>query len=84
MDVINLISKPEGLPNEPIENKGFTLFPLSIPNGPRVHEFLQEMNEQVISSKDFQSSLHFSQTLDGCSFFYRIRDDDGWRNPLDS
>ncbi|KAF8338323.1 alpha-glucosidase, partial [Cantharellus anzutake] len=52
MDVINLISKPEGLPDEPLENAGFTVFPVSIPNGPRVHEFLREMNEEVISKYD--------------------------------
>jgi len=42
MDVINLISKPEGLP----DGTSFTL----VADGPRVHEFLAEMHEQVFAA----------------------------------
>lgn len=46
MDVINFISKPEGLPSsEPGTRPGYL-------NGPRVHEFLQEMNREVLSKYD--------------------------------
>ncbi|USR88037.1 alpha-glucosidase [Lactiplantibacillus pentosus] len=50
MDVINYISKPAGLPNaklQPDEDLG-NPEPL-VANGPRVHEFLQEMNQNVMS-----------------------------------
>ena len=46
MDVINLISKPEGLPNDFDDPFNGTLS--RVPNGPRVHEFLAEMNDQVL------------------------------------
>ncbi|GFZ33869.1 oligo-1,6-glucosidase [Clostridium zeae] len=56
MDVINLISKVQGLPDgEKGENdlygNGFPLFA----NGPRVHEFLQEMNREVLSKYDIMT-----------------------------
>ncbi len=51
MDVISLISKPEGLPDAPVVNglygDGGCAF-----NGPHVHEYLQEMNEEVLSKYD--------------------------------
>lgn len=43
MDVINLISKAPGLPDGP----GFPQWA----NGPRIHEFLQEMNREVLHDK---------------------------------
>ena len=43
MDVINLISKEPGLPDGP----GFPQWA----NGPRIHEFLQEMNREVLRCK---------------------------------
>lgn len=52
MDVISMISKPDGLPDGPIgegelyANCGITC------NGPRVHEYLQEMNREVLSKYD--------------------------------
>jgi oligo-1,6-glucosidase len=46
MDVINLVSKPEGLPNDP--DDPFRGAMSQVPNGPRVHEFLSEMNERVL------------------------------------
>ena len=51
MDVISLISKPNGLPDAPAMNglygdAGFVF------NGPRIHEYLQEMNEEVLSRYD--------------------------------
>ncbi len=48
MDVINLISKQPGLPDglkAPKELYGYA----NCANGPRVHEFLKEMNQKVLS-----------------------------------
>ncbi|CAM4015009.1 alpha-glucosidase [Mesobacillus zeae] len=47
MDVINLISKVDGLPSAK-EGGGSEFFM----NGPRVHEYLQEMNREVLSKYD--------------------------------
>ncbi|MDO5750013.1 MAG: alpha-glucosidase [Rothia sp. (in: high G+C Gram-positive bacteria)] len=50
MDVINLISKPEDFGDDPAIAAGSTTVPLErIANGPRIHEFLQEMNREVLS-----------------------------------
>ncbi|EIN06497.1 glycoside hydrolase family 13 protein [Punctularia strigosozonata HHB-11173 SS5] len=54
MDVINLISKVPGLPDAPItdlEGK-YQVASMFYANGPRVHEFLQEMRQKVLSSYD--------------------------------
>ncbi|WP_440961797.1 glycoside hydrolase family 13 protein [Paenibacillus nitricinens] len=58
MDVINLISKAEGLPSFQIEGEapeelawGGDYFM----NGPRVHEFLHEMNQKVLSGYDIMT-----------------------------
>ncbi|CAM3433528.1 MULTISPECIES: glycoside hydrolase family 13 protein [Saccharibacillus] len=50
MDVINLISKVEGLPSNgmaPIADGSMYYV-----DGPRIHEFLQEMNREVLSKYD--------------------------------
>ncbi|MFA9397962.1 MAG: alpha-glucosidase [Clostridiaceae bacterium] len=56
MDVINLISKVPGFPNgakgeQNLYGNGFPL----IANGPRVHEYLQEMNREVLSKYDIMT-----------------------------
>ncbi|MDT8717511.1 alpha-glucosidase [Clostridium sp. 19966] len=56
MDVINLISKAPGMPNGEqkegeLYGNGFPLFA----NGPRVHEYLQEMNRKVLSKYDIMT-----------------------------
>ncbi|WP_141434043.1 alpha-glucosidase [Bacillus sp. 03113] len=56
MDVINLLSKVPGLPDSPNPNgtkyatggQGFL-------NGPRIHEFLQEMQKEVLSKYDIMT-----------------------------
>ncbi|AZZ61115.1 alpha-glucosidase [Oenococcus sp. UCMA 16435] len=50
MDVINLISKPAGLPDgkKNADEKYANVQPI-VANGPRVHEFLQEMNRNVMA-----------------------------------
>ena len=51
MDVINLISKAPGLPDAPIQDPGeeFQWSYDYTANGPRIHEFLQEMNREALS-----------------------------------
>ncbi|MBL4936541.1 alpha-glucosidase [Clostridium sp. YIM B02515] len=56
MDVINLISKVPGLPDgtkgeNDLYGNGFPL----TANGPRVHEYLQEMNREVLSKYDIMT-----------------------------
>lgn len=53
MDVINLISKNQAFPDDP--NVNYETHSTSIEevaNGPRVHEFLKEMNKKVLSKYD--------------------------------
>ena len=51
MDVISLISKPEGLPDGIPQETGYAPFK-SCATGPRLHEFLREMNRRVLSKFD--------------------------------
>lgn len=54
MDVINQISKLPGLPDGPL--KPHSQFgDARVTNGPRVHEFLQEMNQEVLSQFDIMT-----------------------------
>jgi len=54
MDVINFISKVEGLPS--VEGaEGYTWGGDYFMNGPRIHEYLQEMNERVLSRYDIMT-----------------------------
>lgn len=53
MDVIPFISKPEGLPD-----KDWAKIPdygVAYANGPRVHEYIQEMNREVIQHYDMMT-----------------------------
>ncbi|GAA0078533.1 oligo-1,6-glucosidase [Clostridium sp. CTA-5] len=47
MDVINFISKDQEFPDG--ENGDFSKYSM---NGPRIHEFLQEMNKNILKDKD--------------------------------
>ena len=51
MDVISLISKPEGLPDGEPRPNGYASFELCA-NGPHEHEYLREMNRKVLSKYD--------------------------------
>ncbi len=56
MDVINFISKDQRLPNG--ETNNGNLYTSGHPyymNGPRVHEFLQEMNQNVLTDYDIMT-----------------------------
>ncbi|EGN92954.1 glycoside hydrolase family 13 protein [Serpula lacrymans var. lacrymans S7.3] len=54
MDVINIISKTEGLPDAPEVDPTQYYQPASMyfANGPRVHEYIKEMNQEVLSKHD--------------------------------
>ncbi len=53
MDVINMISKPEVFKDGPTrEGEKYSFVGLQMANGHRVHEFLHEMNERVLSKYD--------------------------------
>lgn len=49
MDVINTIDKKEGLPSYQSHKKGYQLAAPYIIDGPRVEEYLKEMNEKVLT-----------------------------------
>jgi len=53
MDVINLISKPEGLPDgKKAADERYADVGKVVADGPRLNEFLQEMNRKVLSKYD--------------------------------
>lgn len=54
MDVINLISKVPGFPDGPVVAPDHLYQPGSsqFANGPRLHEYLQELNNKVLSKYD--------------------------------
>ncbi|MGN0760076.1 MAG: alpha-glucosidase [Candidatus Ventricola sp.] len=52
MDVINYISKTPEMPDGPMMNRLYGNFRPYCLNGPRVHEFLKEMNREVLSHYD--------------------------------
>lgn len=51
MDVISLISKDQSFPDYPEDATGYSHHRY-VANGPRVHEFLKEMNRRVLSRYD--------------------------------
>ena len=54
MDVISLISKDQSFPDYPADATGYSHHRY-VANGPRVHEFLQEMNSRVLSKYDIMT-----------------------------
>ncbi|KYG27049.1 alpha,alpha-phosphotrehalase [Alkalihalobacillus trypoxylicola] len=64
LDVINLISKDQDFPNETDPKKDGRRF---YTDGPRVHEFLQEMNERVLSKyKNITVGEMSSTSIENC------------------
>ena len=55
MDVISMISKDQSFPDGPVENGLYGNHKPFVCNGPRVHEFLREMNEKVLSKYDIMT-----------------------------
>jgi oligo-1,6-glucosidase len=55
MDVIDMISKPPGLPDGPVLGGGpYAAGPAQVHCGPRIHEFLQEMYREVFAGREDQ------------------------------
>lgn len=52
MDVISMISKVEGLPDGKVHGGLYGDASPYVQNGPHVHEYLQEMNKEVLSKYD--------------------------------
>jgi len=52
MDVINFISKVDGLPNANEQAGGYQWGGEYFMNGPRIHEYLHELHEEVIAKYD--------------------------------
>lgn len=65
MDVINLISKVEGLPDAPVLDAKEEFQPASayFANGPRAHEYIKEMHTEVLSSTRLRPSHNLSFIL---------------------
>lgn len=56
MDVITLISKDPTFPDGPIiQNKAYGSYYAGCASGPRVHEYLKEMNREVLSKYDIMT-----------------------------
>ena len=55
MDVINYISKTPQMPDGPMMNRLYGNFRPYCLNGPRVHEYLKEMNREVLSHYDIMT-----------------------------
>ena len=61
LDVINLISKDQQFPQDDSDGRKFYT------DGPRIHEFLHEMNEKVFSKYDIMTVGEMSSTsIDNC------------------
>ncbi|QRZ62134.1 alpha-glucosidase [Rothia sp. ZJ932] len=64
LDAINIISKPEGLPDDPSVDpaKHSSSIPFVIENGTRVHEWMHEMNREAFSHYDCMTVGEMSAT----------------------
>lgn len=54
-DVISMISKDQRFPDGKPKKNGFGEYGPYVTNGPRVHEFVQEMNQKVLSRYDIMT-----------------------------
>ena len=66
VDTVNMYSKPPGLPDAPITDPGIFEQPASslFCNGPRMHEFLREMNQSVLNKYDAMTVGELPHTPD--------------------
>lgn len=55
MDVINFISKTEGLPSVETKEEGYVSGHQYFMNGPNIHTYLHEMNQKVLSKYDIMT-----------------------------
>ncbi len=75
LDAINLISKPEGLPDSSgdLRPTGFELFS----NGPHVHEYLRELYDRTFSNYDVMTVGEMGETTVEVAGEYLGEDGDG-------
>ncbi|WP_214893407.1 alpha,alpha-phosphotrehalase [Exiguobacterium sp. H66] len=72
LDVINLISKDQSFPNDPTGD-GRTFYT----DGPRVHEYLQEMNQRVFDGHDLMTVGEMSSTtLNHCRQYSNVSEEE--------
>lgn len=71
LDVINLISKNQQFPEDNSDGRKFYT------DGPRIHEFLHEMNQEVFSKYDIMTVGEMSSTsIDNCIRYTNPRDEE--------
>ena len=78
MDVINLISKVEGLPSVPAKvGEKYSWASENFANGPKSHKWMQEMNEKVLSKYDIMTvgETPFVTPEDGMKFTKKERNE---------
>jgi trehalose-6-phosphate hydrolase len=71
LDVINLISKDQQFPQDDSDGRKFYT------DGPRIHEFLHEMNQEVFSKYDIMTVGEMSSTsIDNCIRYTNPREEE--------
>ncbi|SDN40673.1 alpha,alpha-phosphotrehalase [Bacillus sp. OK048] len=71
LDVINLISKDQQFPQDDSDGRKFYT------DGPRIHEFLHEMNDKVFSKYDIMTVGEMSSTsIDNCIRYSNPREEE--------
>ncbi|WP_419887436.1 alpha,alpha-phosphotrehalase [Neobacillus niacini] len=71
LDVINLISKDQQFPEDDSDGRKFYT------DGPRIHEFLHEINQEVFSKYDIMTVGEMSSTsIDNCIRYTNPRDEE--------
>jgi trehalose-6-phosphate hydrolase len=71
LDVINLISKDQQFPQDASDGRKFYT------DGPRIHEFLHEMNQEVFSKYDIMTVGEMSSTsIDNCIRYTNPREEE--------
>nr|WP_263326747.1 alpha,alpha-phosphotrehalase [Neobacillus sp. Marseille-Q6967] len=71
LDVINLISKDQNFPQDDSDGRKFYT------DGPRIHEFLHEMNQEVFSKYDIMTVGEMSSTsIDNCIRYTNPKDEE--------
>ena len=74
MDVINMISKPETFTDAPYNGGRYGSTGAVVANGPHVHEYLQEMNREVLSKYDIMTVGECGGTVPGDAARYANED----------
>ena len=70
MDVISLISKRQDYPDAPDDAVYTKSYYIGASNGPRVHEFLHEMHEEVLGEYDIMTVGETANTNSDQAIFY--------------